>query len=67
MAPEIINSAYYGISVDLWALGVLFFFMLFAEYPFKGIIKIYLGHDMKADIYRRCNPTFNLQSVVSKK
>lgn len=30
MAPEIINSAYYGISVDLWALGVLFFFMLFA-------------------------------------
>lgn len=22
---------------------------------------------MKADIYRRCNPSFNLQSVVSKK
>jgi serine/threonine protein kinase len=36
MAPEIINNSYYGISVDIWALGVLFYFMLFAEYPFKG-------------------------------
>lgn len=36
MAPEILSNSYYGISVDLWALGVLFFFMLFAEYPFKG-------------------------------
>jgi serine/threonine protein kinase len=38
MAPEIINNSYYGISVDIWALGVLFYFMLFAEYPFKGIL-----------------------------
>jgi serine/threonine protein kinase len=38
MAPEIINNTYYGISVDIWALGVLFYFMLFAEYPFKGIV-----------------------------
>jgi len=37
MAPEIISNSYYGISVDIWALGVLFYFMLFAEYPFKGI------------------------------
>ena len=36
MAPEIISNSYYGISVDIWALGVLFYFMLFAEYPFKG-------------------------------
>jgi serine/threonine protein kinase len=49
MAPEIINNSYYGISVDIWALGVLFYFMLFAEYPFKGIFSIiFLGHDMKA-------------------
>lgn len=38
MAPEIISNSYYGISVDIWALGVLFYFMLFAEYPFKGKI-----------------------------
>lgn len=40
MAPEIMNNSYYGIAVDIWAIGVLFFFMLFAEYPFRG-------HDMK--------------------
>ena len=40
MAPEIISNSYYGISVDIWALGVLFYFMLFAEYPFKGTLVI---------------------------
>lgn len=30
MAPEIISNSYYGISVDIWAMGVLFYFMLFA-------------------------------------
>ena len=61
MAPEIISNSYYGISVDIWALGVLFYFMLFAEYPFKG-------HDMKAEINRRCShPYFSLQATVIKK
>lgn len=61
MAPEIISNSYYGISVDIWALGVLFYFMLFAEYPFKG-------HDMKAQIQRRCgNPSFSLAGTLSKK
>jgi serine/threonine protein kinase len=41
MAPEILSNSYYGISVDIWAMGVLYYFMIFAEYPFKG-------HDMKA-------------------
>lgn len=60
MAPEIISNSYYGISVDIWALGVLFYFMLFAEYPFKG-------HDMKAEIQRRCTPVFNLTAALTKK
>jgi hypothetical protein len=34
--------------------------MLFAEYPFKG-------HDMKAEITRRCTPYFNLTNTVQKK
>lgn len=41
-------------------MGVLFYFMLFAEYPFKG-------HDMKAEITRRCTPYFNLSNTVQKK
>ena len=67
MAPEIINNAYYGISVDLWAVGVLLFFMLYAEYPFKGNLILNLGHDMRADIQKKCSPFFNVTTVVSKK
>lgn len=29
MAPEIISNELYGISVDMWALAVLFYFMIF--------------------------------------
>ena len=60
MAPEILSNSYYGIGVDIWALGVLFYFMLFAEYPFNG-------HDMKAEITRRCQPHFDLHSRVGKR
>jgi serine/threonine protein kinase len=26
----------YGQEVDIWSLGVLFFYLLFGEFPFKG-------------------------------
>jgi serine/threonine protein kinase len=41
--------------------------MLFAEYPFKGILIFYSGHDMKAEINRRCNPQFSLSNTLTKK
>lgn len=43
MAPEILKNLPYTRSVDIWALGILFYFMLFADYPFKG-------HDLVFDI-----------------
>ena len=67
MAPEILSNSYYGIAVDIWAVGVLFYFMLFAEYPFKGKHFFDLGHDMKAEIQRKCLPAFSLQATVSKR
>lgn len=59
MAPEILKNLPYNRSVDIWALGILLFFMLFAEYPFKG-------HDLYADIERKCRYGFNLREVVVK-
>lgn len=47
MAPEILDNKSYTRSVDLWALGVLFYFMLFAEYPFGGM-------NIKDDITKKC-------------
>ena len=47
MAPEIFDKSYYDKSVDIWALGVVAYFMLFAKYPFKSV-------NMKHEIYRKC-------------
>ena len=33
MSPEIYRSDNYGFEVDMWAFGVLFFFMLNKEFP----------------------------------
>jgi serine/threonine protein kinase len=49
----------YDWSVDIWALGILLFFMLYAEYPFRG-------YDVNADIERRCHYGFNVKEVISK-
>jgi serine/threonine protein kinase len=37
MAPEIFVIQNYDAKVYIWALGVLIYFMLFEDYPFKGI------------------------------
>jgi hypothetical protein len=41
--------------------------MLFAEYPFKGIFYLIAGQDMKAEFEKKCNPTFEVANVLSKK
>ncbi|MGC4046671.1 MAG: protein kinase [Armatimonas sp.] len=61
MAPEILENTPYNISVDIWAVGILLYFMLFAEYPFKGL-------DILNDIKRKCSGVgFNVREVVLKK
>jgi serine/threonine protein kinase len=38
MSPEIYSGnedTYYGFEVDMWAFGVLFYFMLNLEFPFS--------------------------------
>lgn len=39
MAPEILAGKHYGTSVDFWSLGVLIYFMLFGEQPFRSMTK----------------------------
>ena len=56
MAPEILENVPYTISVDLWAVGILLYFMLFAEYPFKGF-----------DILAEIRNGFNLRDAVTRK
>lgn len=37
MAPEILSGQNYGKQADVWSLGVLFYYLLFGDFPFKGI------------------------------
>ncbi len=37
MAPEILSGQSYGKQADIWSLGVLFYYLLFGNFPFKGI------------------------------
>lgn len=36
MAPEILQQQNYGKPVDMWAIGVMTFYMMAGEYPFTG-------------------------------
>ncbi|KAL0225387.1 hypothetical protein RCL1_003299 [Eukaryota sp. TZLM3-RCL] len=43
MAPEILNQQPYSTAVDMWALGVLMFFLIKGEYPFNTFDEIKSG------------------------
>ncbi len=40
MSPEIYRNETYGFEVDMWAFGVLFYFMLNMEFPFSIFLVI---------------------------
>jgi serine/threonine protein kinase len=47
MAPEIFEKKVYDKKVDVWALGVLMYSMLFGNVPFKSI-------NMEMEIKSKC-------------
>ena len=53
MAPEIFEKKQYDHRVDIWALGVLFYAMLFGTVPFKGV-------NMMHEIIMKCKNGFDL-------
>lgn len=53
MAPEILSGQAYGKQADIWSMGVLFYYLLFADFPFKGI-------NILDEIKTRCKGGFKL-------
>jgi protein kinase A len=46
MSPEIFSgsdTSFYGFEVDMWAFGVLFYFMLNMEFPFSIFFAYHRG------------------------
>lgn len=60
MAPEILESVPYGQEVDIWSLGVLLYYLLFGEFPFKGI-------NILDDIHSKCKGGFRLAEHVKSR
>jgi len=47
-------------KVDIWALGILFYSMIFGEFPFKSLNIYY-------EIFSKCEKGFTLKNIKFKK
>jgi serine/threonine protein kinase len=59
MAPEIFRKEIYDNKVDVWAVGVMLFRMLFGDFPFKSI-------NMDYEISSKCAKGFNIKKMKLK-
>lgn len=53
MAPEILSEKPYDKCVDVWSIGIIFYYMLLADYPFKGL-------NILNDIENKCSDGYDL-------
>ena len=60
MAPEILSRKTYGRQADIWSMGVLFYCLLYGDFPFKGI-------DILDEIKTRCTSGYKLNDLLKVK
>lgn len=53
--------------MDVWSLGVLFYYLLFGDFPFKGTHLSIQGINMLDDIYSKCKGGFKLSENIKVK
>ena len=59
MAPEIIQGKPYSYEVDIWALGVLVYLLIYGNYPFDG--------STKEELYERINENKPMYKAPGRK
>ena len=62
LAPEFFTEDGCGKEVDIWACGVLLFFMLFHEYPFNFPNK--QEESCLGEFKEKCLPSFEFSKVI---
>ena len=61
MIKELINS-----KSDIWSLGIIIYYLLFKEYPYKGINEIKLLNDIKSGKQLKLSEDNDLNDLINK-
>ena len=65
-SPEIIENDNINIKSDLWNLGIIIYYLLFKEYPYKGNTEIQLLKDIKSKKILKLSEDNNLNDLINK-
>ena len=65
-SPEIIENGNVDIKSDLWNLGIIIYYLLFKEYPYKGNTEIQLLNDIKSKKILKLSEDNNLNDLMNR-
>ena len=65
-SPEIIENANVDIKSDLWNLGIIIYYLLFKEYPYKGKNEFQLLKDIKSKKILKLSEDNNLNDLMNR-
>ena len=66
MAPEILENGDINNKNDIWSLGIIIYYLLFKEYPYKGINEIKLLNDIKSGKKLKLSEDNDLNDLINK-
>ena len=65
-SPEIIENGNVDIKSDLWNLGIIIYYLLFKEYPYKGKNEFQLLKDIKSKKVLKLSEDNNLNDLMNR-
>ena len=66
MAPEILENGNFSNKSDIWSLGIIIYFLLFNEYPYKGETEIQLNKDIHSNKIIKKSENKELNDLLNK-
>ena len=65
-APEILKSGEISLKSDIWSLGILIYYMLFKEYPYKGKTEFQIIKDIESNKKLKKTDDNDLNDLLQK-